>query len=83
MMRHQSELRVVFRQLVIRPAGAHLAALQQVDLIALAHGAEAMRNQDDSDLVAKIVHRFHHSLFGEVVQRAGGFIQDQYLRVMV
>ena len=33
--------------------------------------------------VAKVVHRFHHRLFGEIVQRAGGFIQNQHLRVVV
>ena len=42
-----------------------------------------MRNQDDGDIVAEVVHRFHHSLFGEIIQRAGGFIEDQHLRVVV
>lgn len=42
-----------------------------------------MRDQDDGDVVAEVVHRFHHRLFGEVIQRAGGFIQNKHLRVMV
>jgi hypothetical protein len=52
-------------------------------LVALAHGGKPMRNEEDGDVVAKVVHRFHHRLFGEVVQRAGGFIQNQHLRVVV
>ena len=42
-----------------------------------------MRNQDDGDAVTEVIHRFHHRLFGEVVQRAGGLIQNKHLRVVV
>ena len=42
-----------------------------------------MRDQDDGDFMPQVVHRFHHRLFGEVVERAGGFIQNQHLRVVV
>ena len=42
-----------------------------------------MRDQDDGNVVAKVVHRVHHGLFGKVIQRAGSFIQYQHLRVVV
>ena len=31
----------------------------------------------------EVVHRLHHRLFGEVIQRAGGFVQNQHLRVVI
>ena len=42
-----------------------------------------MRYQDDGDFMPKIMNSFHQSLFGEVVQRAGCFIQKEYLRAML
>ena len=42
-----------------------------------------MCNQNDRDVTTEVTHRFHHGLLGELVQRAGGFIQNQKLRVVV
>ena len=42
-----------------------------------------MRDQDNGDFMPEVVYRFHHRLFGEVIQRTGGFIQNQHLRVVV
>ena len=63
---HRLKLLVSGSELFIGTTRFHLTPLHEVDLIALAHGREAMRDQDDGD-VAEVVHRFHHRLFGEVV----------------
>ena len=42
-----------------------------------------MRDKDDGDFMSQVVYRFHHRLFGEVIERTGGFIQNQYLRVVI
>ena len=65
------------------PLRFQLALLQQEDGVTGFHGAEAMRDQDDGDFMPQVVHRFHQRLFGEVVERAGGFIQNQHLRVVL
>ena len=45
--------------------------LQQVDLVAILQGAEAVRDEDDDFLVRQGVDSVHHSLFGQGVERAG------------
>ena len=42
-----------------------------------------MRDEDDGDFVTEVVRGFHHSLFSEVIQRTGGLIQNQHLRVVL
>ena len=67
---------VGLRQFVEGSLRFQLALLQQEDDVAGFYGAEAMRNEDDGDFMPQVVHRFHHRLFGEVIERAGGFIQN-------
>jgi len=33
--------------------------------------------------MSQVGHGFHHRLFGEVIQRTGGFVQNQRLRVVI
>jgi len=81
--RHRPKPLVGLRQFVKGPLRFQLALLQQEDGVAGFHRAEAMRNQDNGDFMPQVVYRFHHCLFGEVVQCAGGFIQNQHLRVVI
>jgi len=80
---HGPEGFVFFHEFFIGALRHHAAVAQKVYLIAFAHGAETMSDEDDGDLVAKVVDRFHHRLFGEVVQSACGFVQDEHLRIVV
>ena len=66
-----------------RPLRFQLSFFQQEDGVALFDSAKAMRDEDDGDFVPQVVHRFHHRLFGEVIECTSGFIEDQHLRVVV
>ena len=50
---------------------------QNEDLVARLHGSNSMGNQDDGNVVAQSLHRFHDDVFGSTIQRAGCLIEHE------
>jgi len=74
--RHRPKALVGLRKFFKSSQRFQLAFLLQEDAVAIFDSTEPMRDEDDGDFMAKVVHGFHHGLFGEVIQRANGFVED-------
>ena len=53
------------------------AVRQDKNLVARLHGSDSMGNQDDRNIVAQPLHRFHDDILGSTIQRAGCLIEHE------
>src|SRR5690625_1003692 len=82
-LRKASELRVALQQLLVGALRRQAALAQQVDGIGIAYRREPVRDHDDRLRLADLAHGPEDVLLSCTVQRTGGLVQDQHLRVVV
>lgn len=79
---HQLAISTLERhQLPMRATLRHNAAINHIDDICLLNGAQAMRNRDGSTAPRGGIQRRLDDFFRLGVQRAGGFVEEEDLRV--
>src|SRR5690606_40447144 len=70
---------VMLHQLFMGSALQYLALIEHDDLVAVAYGAQAVRNDDAG--AAAPAQIGHDGFFADGVQRAGGFVHDEHAGV--
>ena len=74
---------MALRELGIGTFGLIVAVLQQHDLVAVFHRAQAMRDKDDGLLLRRGVNGLRHRSLGQRIQCAGSFVKHQDVGVVI
>lgn len=71
----------LFQQKVVAALLDNPAFIHRNDPVTAAHSRQAMGDDQDGAIVADGFHVCHDRAFGFVIERAGGFIQNQNARI--
>lgn len=80
---HVAEQVAGLQQFLVGAGGRYAPIVEQIDDVAALHRLQSVGDHDDGFRAAEIVDGVHDDLFGETVQRAGGFVEDDHIGIVV